>query len=96
MTKKNTSFGTMETLLEKDGNIVAELLTFSKEGRGHSHKVWEICYITEGKGIIYIGDNIVNVKKGDVCEIPPQTNHWMKPEPYMEILLVYSENNKVK
>lgn len=94
MKKRNTSFGTMETLFEKDGKIVSELLTFNKEGRGHSHDMWEICYITEGNGIIYCGDKIIKVKKGDVCEIPPQTKHWMKPEPYMEILLVYSENRK--
>lgn len=89
--KTNTSFGTMQTLLEKDGEIVTEYLTFSKEGRGHSHELWEICYVTEGSGIIYNGDDTVKVTKGDVCKIPPNTNHWMKPEPYMEILLVYSE-----
>lgn len=94
MNKKTTSFGTTETLFEKDGNIISELLTFNKEGYGHSHDLWEICYVTEGEGIIYLDDKRVTVKKGDVCEIPPKTNHWMKPDPYMEILLVYSENNK--
>ena len=91
MSKRITSFGTMEKLLEKNGSIKAEFLTFDKEGRGHSHKQWEICYIIEGKGIIYVGEDKVEVVEGDVCKIPPSTNHWMKPEPYMEILLVYSE-----
>ncbi|TNE72363.1 cupin domain-containing protein [bacterium] len=87
---RKTSFGTMRTLLEKNGNIIAEHLTFENEGWGHSHDLWEICYITEGQGIIFVGEKEVHVKDGDVCKIPPNTNHWMKPEPYMEILLVYS------
>lgn len=91
MTKRNTSFGTIEILLEKDGKVKAELLSFDREGRGHLHDEWEICYITEGKGIIYSGEKEVEVVKGDVCKIPPQTNHWMKPEPFLEILLVYSD-----
>jgi len=90
--KKNTSFGTIEVLLENNEKTVAEFLTFEKEGRGHSHDKWEICYITEGEGIIYSGEKEIKVAKGDVCKIPPFTNHWMKPEPYMEILLVYSKN----
>jgi quercetin dioxygenase-like cupin family protein len=84
---RKTSFGTMKTLLEKDGHSIAEHLTFDKEGRGHSHNTWEICYITEGQGIIFSGETEHHVKEGDVCKIPPNTNHWMKPEPYMEILL---------
>ena len=89
--KKNTSFGSIEILLEHKGKVKAELLTFEKEGRGHIHSDWENCYVIEGKGIIYCGTDEVHVTAGDVCNIPPQTNHWMKPEPYMEILLVYSE-----
>lgn len=82
----------METLLEKNGKVIAEYLTFEKEGRGHSHNQWEVCYVIEGKGIIYSGEEEIKVTEGDVCKIPPHTNHWMKPEPYMEILLVYSNS----
>ena len=90
MKKRQTSFGSMETLLEKDGKIISEHLIFEREGRGHSHDIWEICYITEGTGSIFVGEEEVTVTKGDVCKIPPQTNHWMKPAPYLEILLVYA------
>jgi len=88
--KRKTSFGTMETLLEKDGQIVSEVLVFHKEGRGHKHPLWEICYITDGEGIIVNGDKREQVKKGSVCKIPPHTDHWMIPQDYMEVLLVYS------
>lgn len=92
MTTRNTSFGTIKILLEKQGKVKSELLTFHKEGRGHAHKEWEICYITEGKGIIYYGEEVIQVKEGDVVKIPPNINHWMKPLPFMEILLVYSKS----
>ena len=90
--KKITSFGTMETILERDGKIVSELMFFKKEGRGHSHKEWEHCFITEGKGVIVAGDKKIEVKKGAVCSIPPNTNHRMIPKPSLEILLVYSNS----
>lgn len=89
--KRTTSFGTMETLLERDGKIVSELLFFDKEGRGHSHDVWEHCYILNGEGTIVVGEDEIYVKKGDICKIPPATNHWMIPNPEFEILLVYAE-----
>ena len=91
MNIRTTSFGTIQTLLEKNGKIIAEYLVFEKEGRGHSHDQWETCYITAGKGIIYSGEKEIKVAEGDVCKIPPHTNHWMKPLPRMEILLVYSD-----
>jgi len=90
--KRKTSFGTMEPLFEKDGHIVSEVLIFEKEGRGHKHPLWEICYVTEGKGVIVNGDEREQVKKGSVCKIAPNTDHWMIPEDYMEVLLVYSPN----
>ncbi len=88
--KRTTSFGTMETLVEKDGEIISEYLVFERNGRGHFHDVWEICYVTEGKGTIVNGENAIRVTKGDVCKIPPNTNHWMEPNPHMEVLLVYT------
>ena len=89
--RSKTSFGTLEILLERDGEIISEFLTFEKEGRGHIHNKWEICYVINGSGIIVNGDEKVDVKKGDVCKIPPKTNHWMIPSDYLEILIVYSD-----
>ena len=89
---KKTSFGTMETILEKDGKIISEHLVFEKSGRSHLHDEWEICHVIAGGGIIVNGKNEVKVEKGSICKIPPNTGHWMIPEPYMEVLLVYSEN----
>lgn len=89
--KQRTSFGSMETLLEKDGEIVSELLVFEREGRPHSHSSVENCYILEGKGFIMNGDMKLTVSKGSVCSISPNTPHWMIPDGYLEILLVYSQ-----
>ena len=89
--KRNTSFGTMETLVEREGKIISELLVFEKEGRSHAHEEWEICYVVSGEGLIVVGDERVSVTKGSVCKIPPHTPHWMIPQPHFEILLVYAQ-----
>jgi len=82
----------MQTLIEKNGQIVSEHLIFKKEGRGHEHNIWEICYILSGSGIIVSGKEKISVNKGDTCKIPPNTNHWMIPKPNLEILIVYTNN----
>ena len=89
--KKKTSFGFLEVLLEYDTCVVSEVLEFEREGRGHSHDQWEICHVIEGGGVIVVGDVEVEVSRGSICKIPPGTTHWMKPNPTMKTLLVYSE-----
>ncbi|NNC81973.1 MAG: cupin domain-containing protein [Flavobacteriales bacterium] len=89
--KKNTSFGSMQTLMERDGQIISEYLEFEREGRGHSHERWEICHVTAGSGVIVNGEERIEVSKGSMCKIPPHTEHWMIPDPTMEVLLVYSD-----
>lgn len=89
--KKQTSFGTMEILLERDGKVISELMQFKKEGRSHSHSEWENCFVINGEGTVIIGEKEQYVKKGSVCKIPPHTGHWMIPNQNLEILIVYSE-----
>ena len=89
--KRQTSFGTMETLLEKDGKIISEFLVFEKSGRSHLHDEWENCYVVSGSGTIVNGEETIEVAKGSFCKIPPNTPHWMVPDPTMEVLLVYSK-----
>lgn len=93
MKKRQASFGSIEVLLEKDGSVVSELLTFEKEGRGHPHEQWEICHVVDGGGVIVIGEEERSVSKGSICKIPPHTTHWMKPDPIMQTLLVYSDKD---
>lgn len=88
--KRKTSFGTMETLVEREGQIVSELLFFEKEGRSHQHDAWEICHIIGGSGTIVIDQERVDVQSGDICNIPPNAAHWMIPDKWMEIILVYT------
>jgi mannose-6-phosphate isomerase-like protein (cupin superfamily) len=88
--KRETSFGTLEVLLEKDGEVVCEHLCFKRSGRSHQHEKTEVCQIVNGSGIIVIGDEQVVVKKGDMCTIPPNVDHYMIPnEENMEIVIVY-------
>ncbi|PIN90944.1 hypothetical protein COU60_01215 [Candidatus Pacearchaeota archaeon CG10_big_fil_rev_8_21_14_0_10_34_76] len=93
-TYMETSFGSLEPLLEHEGKLVAELATFHKEGRSHTHDDWEICYVIKGEGIIISGENKHGVKEGSVVLIPPKTGHWMiqSGDKELKILLVYSKN----
>lgn len=89
-----TSFGILKPLLKHNKDIVAELAVFQKEGRSHTHKLWEICYVLEGKGIIMEDKKKHIVKEGDVISIPPNVGHWMIPngKPNLKIMIVYSKN----
>lgn len=92
----STSFGLLETLVEKSGNVVAELATFNKNGRPHIHDQYEICHVLSGSGkIIQLvnGSRIVSdVTVGDMVTIPSHVSHWMEVEnTTMEILIVYSD-----
>ena len=71
---------------------MTEVAIFHKEGKDHSHDKWEICYVLEGKGIIYENGIRHRVVPGSVVSIPPHTGHWMIPEgeEELKILLVYS------
>lgn len=100
---KETFFGSLETLLEKDGNIITELATFHSNGKAHQHDQWEICYVISGKGIIEYDyhDHLSHrhkVRAGHVVSIRPHTDHWMEVEKgeTMVILLVYSDNETPK
>lgn len=99
--KRNTSFGSLETLVEKNGHLVAELATFNKNGRPHTHDETEVCYVTSGTGsIIQILPNgerkVSEVKAGDVVNIPPNTSHWMEVKAEeLEILIVYTSAGQV-
>ncbi len=88
---RKTSFGHMETILEREGQVISELLYFKTKGRSHLHDSWENCCVTAGSGTIVIGKKAIEVKQGSTCKIPPHTDHWMVPDAGgMEVLLVYS------
>ncbi|MFD2615389.1 AraC family transcriptional regulator [Paenibacillus gansuensis] len=45
----------------------------------HSHDYIEICYVAEGQGEQYIGEERIRVSRGDVFVIPIGTNHVFRP-----------------
>lgn len=89
--KRETSFGTLEVIAtQDDGQPLSERLMFLREGRDHSHDRWEICHVISGGGTITVGDKVIEAQPGQICLIPPQTGHWMSPDPHMEVILLYS------
>lgn len=58
----------------------------------------EIMYILSGRGVGGVGDQAMEVKKGDTVWVPRGAVHWMD-NPYpeaLEMLLVYSEPSLAK
>ncbi|MEF2244737.1 AraC family transcriptional regulator [Paenibacillus sp. IITD108] len=56
-------------------NRVNELFDLPK----HVHDFIEICYVWEGSGFHYIGDETVRVSKGDIFFIPIGVSHIFRP-----------------
>ena len=52
--------------------------------------MWEHCRVVSGSGTIVVGEDRVAVVAGDTCQIPPHTDHWMEPDDWMEIVLMYT------
>lgn len=44
---------------------------------GGVHEETEIYYITEGAGVLWLDEDSLNVKKGDIIVIPPGVFHWI-------------------
>lgn len=45
----------------------------------HKHDFIEICYVWEGGGFHYIGDDLIRVQKGDIFFIPIGVSHIFRP-----------------
>lgn len=45
----------------------------------HEHEFTEICYVAEGGGFHYIGEETLPVRRGDVFAIPLGTTHVFRP-----------------
>jgi oxalate decarboxylase/phosphoglucose isomerase-like protein (cupin superfamily) len=46
-----------------------------KMTRGHSHNTEEVYLVLKGKGYMFIGNDKVNIKKGDLVTIPANRYH---------------------
>ncbi|MCD9021532.1 AraC family transcriptional regulator [Cohnella silvisoli] len=45
----------------------------------HEHEFTEICYVAEGNGVHYIGDETLRVSPGDLFILPLGTSHVFRP-----------------
>ncbi len=77
MIDRNTSFGQMTTI-ERHGHTV-EILRFDREGKDHTHDVWEYAVCLEGPCNIIIGSFANTARIGEVYRVAPGTPHRMRP-----------------
>ena len=89
-TRRQTSFGWLEVTVSRGEEPLVEGLGFERNGRAHRHDMWEHCRVVSGSGTIVVGEDRVAVVAGDTCQIPPHTDHWMEPDSWMEIVLMYT------
>lgn len=68
-----------------------------KDARPHFHnKTWELYVVQKGKGILKLDGEAIEIKEGDVIEIPPKVVHQAIPDPEMTVLVVMSPYNAEK
>jgi quercetin dioxygenase-like cupin family protein len=68
-----------------------------KDARPHFHNdTWELYIVQKGQGILKLDGVPMEVKEGDVVEIPPKVVHQAIPDPAMTILVVMSPFNAEK
>lgn len=62
--------------------------------RPHFHKhTWELYIVQKGQGTLILDGIAMNIKEGDVIEIPPNVVHQAIPDREMTVLVVMSPNN---
>ena len=83
-------FGTRNRLFNHPSASL-EHLSFETEGRAHTHRSHETCYVVSGRGQIVCGDQTHQVVPGSLVTIPPDTQHWMIPTGAvpLEIIILY-------
>ncbi len=50
----------------------------------------EIYYIVSGKGDVWLNDNCLHVKAGDVIVIPPGVHHWIDNQMNKESFVLHT------
>lgn len=76
-------FNPREMYDETVGGHLELVSEFEIKGGGkvnpHSHPTFEFYYVTYGRGYMQIGDEVREVRQGDLIKIPPNAMHSMWP-----------------
>jgi quercetin dioxygenase-like cupin family protein len=71
-----------QTLSENEQVRVGEVaFEAGARTKWHKHTFHQTLVITEGRGVVATETEERHVTPGDVCYIPPGTNHWHGAEP---------------
>jgi AraC family L-rhamnose operon transcriptional activator RhaR len=77
--KKNVMLTKGELYFNDELSIFVNRVSERFELREHTHEFVEICYVWEGSGFHYIGDQALRVTKGDLFLIPIGISHVFRP-----------------
>lgn len=73
-----------EMLDATDGGYLELVIEFEikggEKGNPHKHPTYAFYYVTQGRGVIKIGNEIKDIYPGDLIKIPPNKVHSMWPK----------------
>ena len=75
--------------LYQSQNLGISIAVISGKSTPHLHKkMEEIYYVLEGSGQIYIENDVIDIKPGDLIEIPKNKYHHTKANKKIKIMVI--------
>ncbi len=75
---KNDPCGLLRELYNSGDLSIAHVIVLGEAKRHLHRKMEEVYYVEKGEGQLLVGDELLEIKEGDVIAIPKNTPHFLK------------------
>ncbi len=75
---KRDPCGSLKELYNSDSLSIAHVVVLGEAKRHLHKKMEEVYYVEKGEGQLLVGDELLEIKEGDVIAIPKNTPHFLK------------------
>jgi len=87
---KEDPCGLLRELYNSDNLSISHDVVIGTAGKHMHKKMEEVYYVERGEGQLVIGDEVLDIKEGDIVSIPKNTWHFLKKleDKPLEVLVV--------